>query len=74
MAGRSRPSVSARPRPAKQPDLHAAVETWGGVTLFYRKGIKDSPAYRQNHEEINEALDEGIWLARRHESAGSHRG
>jgi NADPH-dependent glutamate synthase beta subunit-like oxidoreductase/NAD(P)H-flavin reductase len=36
---------------------------WGGVTLFYRKGIKDSPAYRQNHEEIHEALSEGIWLA-----------
>jgi NADPH-dependent glutamate synthase beta subunit-like oxidoreductase/NAD(P)H-flavin reductase len=39
------------------------LEKWGGVTLFYRKGIKDSPAYRQNHEEIAEALDEGIWLA-----------
>ena len=31
--------------------------------MFYRKGIKDSPAYRQNHEEIHEALSEGIWLA-----------
>jgi NAD(P)H-flavin reductase len=31
--------------------------------MFYRKGIKDSPAYRQNYEEISEALDEGIWLA-----------
>lgn len=39
------------------------VEKWGGVTLFYRKGIKDSPAYRQNHEEIAEALNEGIALA-----------
>jgi NADPH-dependent glutamate synthase beta subunit-like oxidoreductase/NAD(P)H-flavin reductase len=39
------------------------VEAWGGVTLFYRKGIKDSPAYRQNHEEIAEALNEGIALA-----------
>ncbi|NOR70097.1 MAG: pyridine nucleotide-disulfide oxidoreductase [Methylomarinum sp.] len=36
---------------------------WGGVTLFYRKGIKDAPAYRQNHEEIQLALAEGILLA-----------
>jgi NADPH-dependent glutamate synthase beta subunit-like oxidoreductase len=27
-----------------------------------RKGIKDSPAYRQNYEEIHEALKEGIEL------------
>ena len=33
------------------------------MTLFYRKGIKDAPAYRQNHEEISEALEEGIALA-----------
>ena len=39
------------------------VQKWGGVTLFYRKGMKDAPAYRQNHEEIAEALEEGIALA-----------
>lgn len=45
------------------PNFLPFLEQWGGVTLFYRKGIKDSPAYRQNHEEIHEALTEGIWLA-----------
>jgi len=45
------------------PDFQPLVESWGGVTLFYRKGIKDAPAYRQNHEEISEALEEGIALA-----------
>ena len=45
------------------PDFMPLLEQWGGVTLFYRKGIKDSPAYRQNHEEIHEALTEGILLA-----------
>jgi NADPH-dependent glutamate synthase beta subunit-like oxidoreductase/NAD(P)H-flavin reductase len=45
------------------PDFQPLVESWGGVTLFYRKGMKDAPAYRQNHEEINEALEEGIALA-----------
>jgi NAD(P)H-flavin reductase len=45
------------------PDFQPLIESWGGVTLFYRKGIKDAPAYRQNHEEICEALEEGIALA-----------
>ena len=45
------------------PDFAKLVNAWGGVTMFYRKGIQDSPAYRQNHEEINEALTEGIQLA-----------
>jgi NADPH-dependent glutamate synthase beta subunit-like oxidoreductase/NAD(P)H-flavin reductase len=45
------------------PDFAPLVEAWGGVTLFYRKGMQDSPAYRQNHEEIAEALEEGIRLA-----------
>jgi NADPH-dependent glutamate synthase beta subunit-like oxidoreductase/NAD(P)H-flavin reductase len=45
------------------PKFQPLVESWGGVTLFYRKGMKDAPAYRQNHEEIAEALEEGIALA-----------
>ena len=45
------------------PNFLPILKQWGGVTLFYRKGIKDSPAYRQNHEEIHEALSEGIYLA-----------
>ncbi|MGZ8239574.1 MAG: pyridine nucleotide-disulfide oxidoreductase, partial [Methylobacter sp.] len=47
----------------EQPHFQPLVESWGGVTLFYRKGMKDAPAYRQNHEEIAEALEEGIALA-----------
>ena len=45
------------------PNFLPMLEAWGGVTMFYRKGIEDSPAYRQNAEEITEALDEGIRLA-----------
>ena len=45
------------------PDFTPLIRAWGGVTLYYRKGIKDSPAYRQNHEEIEKALEEGIELA-----------
>ncbi len=47
----------------EKPNFAPLVDAWGGVTMFYRKGIKDSPAYRQNFEEIIEALDESIQLA-----------
>lgn len=47
----------------EQPDFQSLVESWGGVTLFYRKGMYDSPAYRQNHEEVSLALEERIgWV------------
>jgi len=45
------------------PDFHSLLRQWGGVTLFYRKGMSDSPAYRQNHEEIIKALEEGLVFA-----------
>ena len=45
------------------PDFAPLIKSWGGVTLFYRKALQDSPAYRQNHEEVNEALQEGIYIA-----------
>ncbi|MFT4562699.1 MAG: NADPH-dependent glutamate synthase beta subunit-like oxidoreductase/NAD(P)H-flavin reductase [Gammaproteobacteria bacterium] len=47
----------------EQADFATLVQSWGGVTLFYRKRLEDSPAYRQNHEEVNEALQEGIEIA-----------
>jgi len=47
----------------EKPNFPKLINKWGGVSLFYRKGIKDSPAYRQNHEEVHEALKEGIELA-----------
>jgi NAD(P)H-flavin reductase/NADPH-dependent glutamate synthase beta subunit-like oxidoreductase len=46
----------------EKPNFVSLINKWGGVRLFYRKGIKDSPAYRQNYEEIHEALKEGIEL------------
>ncbi|MGA9666172.1 MAG: pyridine nucleotide-disulfide oxidoreductase [Gallionella sp.] len=54
------------------PDFQPLVKSWGGVTLFYRKGIKDAPAYRQNHEEIVKALEEGIALAEGMSPLGAH--
>ncbi len=46
-----------------KPNFEPLITAWGGATMFYRKGIKNSPAYTQNHEEIHEALQEGIQLA-----------
>ena len=44
----------------ESPDFQPLLREWGGVTLFYRKGMRDAPAYRQNHEEIEKAMEEGI--------------
>ncbi len=38
------------------------LQKWGGATILYRKSLQDSPAYRLNHEEITEALAEGVWF------------
>jgi NADPH-dependent glutamate synthase beta subunit-like oxidoreductase/NAD(P)H-flavin reductase len=42
------------------PNLAALVEKWGGVSLVYRRGMDDSPAYRLNHEEITKFFEEGV--------------
>jgi NADPH-dependent glutamate synthase beta subunit-like oxidoreductase/NAD(P)H-flavin reductase len=42
------------------PDLAKLVRGWGGVSICYRRGLTESPAYRLNHEEVAKALEEGI--------------
>ena len=42
------------------PNFAALVERWGGVSLVYRRGVADSPAYRLNHEEITKFFEEGV--------------
>lgn len=44
----------------RDPDFIPLLNKWGGVTMAYRKLLTDSPAYRLNHEEIREALKQGI--------------
>ncbi len=39
------------------------LQSWGGVTLAYRKRLIDSPSYTLNHEEVEKALEEGIRFA-----------
>jgi len=45
------------------PKILELLRAWGGVTLVYRRKLTDSPAYRNNHEEIIKALEEGISVA-----------
>jgi NAD(P)H-flavin reductase/NADPH-dependent glutamate synthase beta subunit-like oxidoreductase len=42
------------------PNFQPLIDAWGGVSLVYRKSIKDSPAYRLNHEEITKFFEEGV--------------
>ncbi len=44
----------------EQPNFQPLLDQWGGVTLFYRKAMQNAPAYTQNHEEIEKALEEGM--------------
>jgi len=44
----------------RTPDFIKLVRAWGGVSLAYRRGLTESPAYRLNHEEVSKALEEGI--------------
>ncbi len=45
------------------PDFIPLLRRWGGVTLVYRRGMNESPAYLRNHEEIIKALEEGVYYA-----------
>ncbi|HTE07089.1 MAG TPA: FAD-dependent oxidoreductase, partial [Planctomycetota bacterium] len=44
----------------RAPDFVPLLRAWGGVTICYRKGMDECPAYRLNHEEVIKALEEGI--------------
>ncbi len=39
------------------------LRRWGGVTVAYRRLMRESPAYIRNHEEVIKALEEGIYYA-----------
>ena len=47
----------------REPHIIEMLQSWGGVTIAYRKRLIDSPSYTLNHEEIEKALEEGIYFA-----------
>jgi len=50
-------------REGRDPKLAALLNTWGGVTIAYRRRLMDAPSYTLNHEEVAKALEEGIRFA-----------
>ncbi len=47
----------------REPHIIELLQGWGGVTVAYRKRLIDSPSYTLNHEEVEKALEEGIYFA-----------
>ena len=47
----------------EQANFIPLIQSWGGVTVAYRRNMNESPAYRSNHEEVTKALEEGIYYA-----------
>src|SRR6516162_7716258 len=50
-------------REGRAPRLANLIDSWGGVTIAYRRRLIDSPSYTLNHEEVAKAMEEGIRFA-----------
>ncbi|MBV9552574.1 MAG: FAD-dependent oxidoreductase, partial [Alphaproteobacteria bacterium] len=50
-------------REARAPCLARLIDSWGGVTIAYRRRLVDAPSYTLNHEEVAKAMEEGIRFA-----------
>ena len=50
-------------REGRNPQLVKLLNTWGGVSIAYRRRLIDAPSYTLNHEEVAKALQEGIRFA-----------
>jgi NADPH-dependent glutamate synthase beta subunit-like oxidoreductase/NAD(P)H-flavin reductase len=50
----------AAAREGREPRIRELVDSWGGVTIAYRRRLVDAPAYTLNHEEVAFALEEGV--------------
>ena len=54
---------AAAGRDGREARITELVQSWGGVTVAYRRRLVDSPSYTLNHEEVEKALEEGIRFA-----------
>ncbi len=55
-----RAAAAREGRPARLIEL---LDSWGGVTIAYRRRLIDSPSYTLNHEEVAKAFEEGVRFA-----------
>src|SRR5712672_1687680 len=53
----------AATRDGRPPRLAQLIDSWGGVTIAYRRRLIDAPSYTLNHEEVAKAMEEGIRFA-----------
>ncbi len=53
----------AAARDNREPAIQDLLDSWGGVTIAYRRDLAEAPSYRLNHEEVALALQEGIRIA-----------
>ena len=54
---------AAAAREGREPNLIDLLNSWGGVTIAYRRRMIDAPSYTLNHEEVAKALEEGVRFA-----------
>ena len=54
---------AAAARESRAPHIIELLKDWGGATIAYRRWMVDSPSYTLNHEEIEKAMEEGIFFA-----------
>jgi NADPH-dependent glutamate synthase beta subunit-like oxidoreductase/NAD(P)H-flavin reductase len=50
-------------REGRAPRFAKLIDSWGGVTIAYRRRLIDAPSYTLNHEEVAKAMEEGIRFA-----------
>ena len=43
-------------------EIQEIIQSLGGATLLYRGNLVKAPSYRLNHEEVEKALEEGIFI------------
>ncbi len=53
----------AAAREGRTPRIVDLLNSWGGVTIAYRRRLIDAPSYTLNHEEVAKAMEEGIRFA-----------
>ncbi|MBV9827877.1 MAG: FAD-dependent oxidoreductase [Alphaproteobacteria bacterium] len=53
----------AAERESRAPRYAPLIDSWGGVTIAYRRRLIDAPSYTLNHEEVDKAMEEGIRFA-----------
>jgi NADPH-dependent glutamate synthase beta subunit-like oxidoreductase/NAD(P)H-flavin reductase len=53
----------AAAKAGRAPQLAQLLDSWGGVTIAYRRRLIDSPSYTLNHEEVAKAMEESVRFA-----------